>query len=1174
MGTPDAITWPIAATGIATKNSPLMLAPGGQLLLDNCRQERKDEWRTRPGFNRDTANDLPGGNVPVIATEAPWGGLVGLTRETGAATAARVFNRTVAPRWVSPTSQVYAAGDPLQLCAQTTPGIWSRNEVGYVDQLAYLSQAAVAEGGGYRLTAWWSVNQPGIQVALTSLDGAMISYFSQFAQLTTSGRPRVVYSSTAGMLVLFWTDATLNRVYAFRWSTTTGLPVGLGATTIMAVNANGTAPYMDALWYGGATITVVYRDNVATGGVRQLEYNPVTDVTTSYTPGVNCANCLSLFTDPDASGSRFIGVSTNAPDTRVVKTSNVGVIQTNFLVQAITSENIAGVAYAGEWMVVYSGVTGAFLRAAKLGGGVVSAIYDYGCTGYVDLATNAWREPSTDAMRFVVYTDGRLSASGNDQQPTFLEMALPYTGTSNVVNSWCEPQTKILPLNAAGRRIVAAGISQVQRTGTDRFVTALGRITKNNLSAFTQGPSIAVDAWAVQYMNSTTYTGQNQGQGTLTEQDAYLPVGNLMHTATGTRPCALGSSTIPYFPTLTASVGAGTLALKTYFYKITVTLTDEAGNEWESPASIANSLTLTGAQNTITVDAYLSPFENATRVRKVKVWRTDGNGSAYKLLTIVTDTVANTLHVTFVDSLTDVIAGEPFTAEVQAGITPSMNHIAIWGDRMWGADRDYPTRVRFSKPLETGLLPHFPTGVNTAIDYAIDLDDQYGPITGMAALDDKLIVTKRRAIYVISGEGPDNAGNGAFPASNRISSEIGHIAGAPIVSTGREAYIVGLSGVCRVNGSQEIDYVGAAIEKYLQMPLIASQETVIGMVVSPRLYEVRIQTRNYRFVHDRTFDVWYRDTGGMGSASGIVMTKMLGSETQCMFTSTGQFWIEAPDSVTPNDAGTSYAGTVRSAWVRPASMDGRILLYRGRCLGECTAAGTVAQPTLTIYFDNDDSIYETFQPIENITNDVGPIRAEGQVRRQKCTSFSMQLTLPLGDASVRLDAWAASVEVLPGLVPLSRAQKWRSGTVTQATTAATGLGLTLNSFGLTPITNNAPGALRQDSEWYVNLSQFSARIVVRLSAVAKITATDVAAYLAVWASATEGDISGTGSLLAQLSTPLAGTAGVYAGYAIELTTGNPGGVLYVGLTSRAGTLASVATQLNYYGALIQIENAP
>jgi hypothetical protein len=226
-----------------------------------------------------------------------------------------------------------------------------------------------------------------------------------------------------------------------------------------------------------------------------------------------------------------------------------------------------------------------------------------------------------------------------------------------------------------------------------------------------------------------------------------------------------------------------------------------------------------------------------------------------------------------------------------------------------------------------------------------------------------------------------------------------------------------------VGGGQGIDFTGAAIDKYLSMPLLQSPETVIGMVVSPGRNEARVQTTNYRFVHDRIFNVWERDTGGM--SAGISFTKMLGGKTQAFFLANGQVWREDVDSSTPADAGTPYQGSIMSAWVRPNGPEGWIQLFRARALGEITAAGTVNQPALTVFYDNDDAIFESFQPTAQIAaTQTTPIRADAQVRNQRCSTFKLKIDLPSGDALVRLDAWSAAVHVWPGMQPLPVAQKW------------------------------------------------------------------------------------------------------------------------------------------------------
>jgi hypothetical protein len=1032
MGIPTPITWPISG-GIASKDAPLMLQPGSHIVLDNVRQERLNEWRTRAGFTHDVNDDLPGGNPLVLGTEAPWGGFVGLTRETGLLPSGRVYNQTSLPRWTTPpVTFLPNGGGSAQTCSQITPGVWSRTSLG--PTLGVPTTCTSAEGGGYRLAGWWTNGAGnGIQASLTTTAGASLFSTLQFGNFPNAIRPKAVYCSAANMLVLVFASSVGGVVSCARWSTTTGLQVG-GVSTLSANGAVGTGLYLDAIYYGGATITIAFRDNVATGGLRIIEYNPATDVGTEYTPGQNCANALSLFPDPDVTGIRFVGVGSNVPEARVLRLNNVGVIQTNHLAAAVDPIQMAGVSYnAGlDWMIVYRSADGFALTCVKrINNATISAPTILGpavaFNGLMFPVTNAWREPGTNAMRYIACVTDLIQS-----QPTYLEMAVDYdTSTAVISNRWSEAQARILP-SAASTASIRGGLQQVQRIGVDQYVTALGRRVAFDLPA--DPPVIisefAIDAVAVQYLNATTYTNQNHGPGTQTQQCAYLPAGSLLQSATGQLLCSLGASALPFQPTLVASNGAGTLTVgAAYSYVTTEHLYDEAGNVWDSEPSQAGAVSAAGmaGKNQITVTHTFTPIENTARLRTVKLWRTKGNGSAYFLVHEVTDTIANTTSVVYLDQIPDTTLAQPISAELQGTILPALSHVAMWNGRMYGIDRDFPSLLRFSKPITTGTSPIFPA------DFAIDISDQFGPMTGLAAMDSHLVTTKKLAIYVISGDGPDNAGNGSFPVFNRISSETGHLVGAPLVSTGREVYVVSLGGVWRVGGGQGVDFVGAAIDAYLSMPLLNSPETVTGMVVSPGLNEVRIQTTNYRFVHDRVFDVWERDTGGMAAATGIVMTRMLGGTTQVMFLASGAVWREAADTATPSDAGTSYQGRVESAWIRPNGPEGLIQLFHGRVLGQITAAGTVAQPALTVFYDNDDNLFEVFTPAGQITATApAPIRADAQVRRQRCSTFKMRLDLPLGDALVRLDAWSASVHVWPSMQPLPVSQKWGSSVVVPA----------------------------------------------------------------------------------------------------------------------------------------------
>lgn len=1027
MGQPEPITWPIAATGIASKNAPFMLAAGGQLVLDNVRQERKDEWRTRAGFAHNTLDDLPNGQLPTLITEAPWGGFVGLCRQATYAAADRIYSPTAGTRWFSGTLANGSAA-----CNQQAPSAWTRQPIAPMTTgNAIPSLTSTAQGGNYRITAWWvrSGGVSGFQAALQTIDGALVQSFPVFNSDAAAIYPRCVYSSTAQQLCLFYVDASFH-VIAYTWNAVTGAAINVAK--VVATTGFAGVPdsaYLDAIYYGGATVTLAYRNNTGTGNLEIAEYNPSTNTATTFPQGVDASKTLALYPDPDVSGIRMVGVGTATPDARVIRLNSVGVIQTNQVVDTVDTVAMTGVAYnAGvDWMTVYQPTPGStIIKAVKRRSGVTSAvatIVPARAGMFTLLASGAWREPGMDTLRYLLFVSGATSA---DTQPTYHEMALDFeNGAPGISNAWLEPQARLLPLNAGGPFGDRACLGQVQRLGTDHYLTALARVTQELIASDGQGGlQRAIDAWTVQYLNPTTYTNQNTGNGTQTQQAAFLPSGSLLQTATGQLLCAHGASALPFIPTLTPSVGAGALLNKTYVYGTTVSMPDEIGNEWRSPLGATASILLAGGNNTVTVAGALTPLENPNRRRVVMIWRTDGNATTFKLLHVIDSTVANTGTYSYVDTTNDVDTGEeyPFdpgnatgVGELEASLTPRLLHPTNWNGRLWGVDADFPNRVRFSKPLSTGLQPEFPS------EFVIEVTDAFGVGTGLAAMDDKIVLFKKNAIYVAGGDGPGNDGSGQSYQFQLISSETGSLLGAPILSTGSEVYIVSQGGLFRVKRSQETDFVGAAIDRYLSMPLLTSPETISGMFLSPPQNEVRVQTTNYRFVHDRIFDIWIRDTGGM--SLGIVMTRSLRT-LQALFLGNGQMWIEAADSVTPTDAGTAFAGTIRTAWIRPKGAEGWLRLYRARALGECTAIGTVAQPTLTVFYDSSDALFESFQPRVSITATTGPIRAEGQVRRQKCGSFSLQITLPLGDATVRLDAWSATAEVLPGFQPISPNQKW------------------------------------------------------------------------------------------------------------------------------------------------------
>jgi hypothetical protein len=109
--------------------------------------------------------------------------------------------------------------------------------------------------------------------------------------------------------------------------------------------------------------------------------------------------------------------------------------------------------------------------------------------------------------------------------------------------------------------------------------------------------------------------------------------------------------------------------------------------------------------------------------------------------------------------------------------------------------------------------------------------------------------------------------------------------------------------------------------------------------------------------------------------------------------------------------------------MRPANMEGWLHLYHLRLLAACTSTGATSTPLISIFFDNDDTLVEYFSPRYTLGT-IGPISADAKTRRQLCTAFSTQLTLPSGNATIRFDAWSALVKPEQAMRPVSNRLNW------------------------------------------------------------------------------------------------------------------------------------------------------
>lgn len=1023
------VTWPLTGT-LDTAKGPLALVPGSFLQLDDVRQERAHEWRNRQGITHDNSlDDLAA--APLQTAELPGGGLFGLTVNATNGNSGIACSRNV-PSTASRWANVGTA------CSQVTPSQWSRRAVATDVFQVYSTTFAV--GNSLRFVAWKpgtaAIGQSEIRFLVTSdTDGKTVLGPGDIGA-TTGTNPKVVYDATSQLFVLFWIDGT--NVNAAKWSATTGAFVS-GPTTLKNNAAAGS--YLDVLKYTTNNITVVY--NQTGGNAHQLEVAPTTfALVTDVDLGVSAGNALSLLPDPDLSGVRFVALITAAGVVHVLRCTAAGAVTTDDTVEAgvIIQTRIIGVAYqsGASWMVVYKGLDGGFqaLRAAKKYSGVVGAaltLVGAHTSSPYELDSNAWREPGTDVMRYIsgIHVGGDFVAVG-DFQASYFEMALEYDNSGSTIgNRYTEPQARLIPLNAGPILPAPNAPVQVVRKSANNYALALVRIAQPIVSGGVVQNLYAIDTWDQTILSpSSTFANNgrpNVGRGVTGSQAGYIPAGMLMQSARAALIHGHGASALPFRPTTTIAAFVGGLtATQAYQYVVTDNLHDDAGNIWRSSQSVASApITPTAGNTQVNVVVRLSTYENALRMRTVKIWRTLGNGAVAQAQlvhqrTIQCDTTNATF--TFADTVPDTTLDDSnfLPLGLPASITPAFNHVAFFDGRMWGAERDFPSRLRFTQPIQGGISPEFPG------EFFKDVEDEQGDITGLAALDDKLIVLKGAAIYFVGAGGPNLDGSGQQYTVTRVSSEVGAEVGTPTMSTGAHAWFFS-HGVYRINRSLQIEFIGEPIGRYFNHPMLQTPEWPLSLTYNQRRDEIRLLTTNYRFVFDIVHGCWIRDTG---APEGAYFTQQLTGIGDMFFMSSGQVWwdYDAESLTSDEDASGGIQGAIRSPWMRSAP-EGYIRLYKTRTTwAREPALATASWPSTTLYFNEDDALFQTVTPggISGSSKQT----VEARTARQKLSAFSIKLTLPAGDMRWRLNQWSVLLGVKKSMHFDSRARLGRLDTST------------------------------------------------------------------------------------------------------------------------------------------------
>lgn len=276
------------------------------------------------------------------------------------------------------------------------------------------------------------------------------------------------------------------------------------------------------------------------------------------------------------------------------------------------------------------------------------------------------------------------------------------------------------------------------------------------------------------------------------------------------------------------------------------------------------------------------------------------------------------------DNMLDAVASaneaNPENGSVLESIAPPPASIVVASDTrlfLAGVAGD-PDRVWYSKQRNDGEVASF----NDAL--TVQIPPAGGRITALAILQETLVVFRERAIYLLPGDGFDNAGGGSNYGPARVAaSDYGAVNQESVALVPDGLLFKSSKGWCMLTRSWSVDEkVGLPIAAY-------NSETPLAVDVMPAQHQVRVLTASRMLVWDYLVNQWgeWTISGGLDSTiwSNTHVYLASGAIKQQQSTYTG----------------VDYGYDVESVWIKINELQGRGIVRAIEILGEARAASSM-----------------------------------------------------------------------------------------------------------------------------------------------------------------------------------------------------------------------------------------
>lgn len=414
-----------------------------------------------------------------------------------------------------------------------------------------------------------------------------------------------------------------------------------------------------------------------------------------------------------------------------------------------------------------------------------------------------------------------------------------------------------------------------------------------------------------------------------------LVPGSTIHLYDGVGVSELGF----HFPpgiTAVATAATGGLQVGDYWYRACWEWVDARGRLHRSSPSEPTKLTSAGAglRGRVTVGSLVMTLKSSPIPQAVlALFRSTINPSSssaaayFRCATVAND--PSTAALVIDDTLTDaqlIVNDRLYTlgnTVLSNASPPPANGLEAWGDRVWAWERDL---LWYSKTLQDGEGVAFPA------ESFIQISDDQGDIVSAANAGQRLVVFKSRAMYVITGDGPDDRGIGSFSPTRRLPAPLGARSAVSVISTELGVFFQDdASGhIWLVPADGDPQPIGREVET-LSTGLTISDAVVVSSKRQVRFFSKEGTT----LVYDLTHQCWYQWTNQPANAAALVggVCHYITNDNVGTGVTAGQLMMD--DATAWREAnGVTYAMVLETDWVATNQIGGYQRLFAGQVAGE------------------------------------------------------------------------------------------------------------------------------------------------------------------------------------------------------------------------------------------------